>query len=211
MQFDDALIAVSEYLSLDVAALREYAAEDDLGGWTYLGAWPGGSIWDVEGRMLYAITRAMQTANAFEAGTKWGCSTAHILSAMKANKAGALTSVDLGIDPDIPPDGYGSLIPKALRKRWTFKAGLRAEEFLDADQTPFDFAYEDTDHTVPTTVAILSRLKARESIKVIMSHDVCHPWVGYALREAWNTVFGDTWRPLCIEPSDCGLAIWRRG
>lgn len=210
MNFDEALVAVADYLSLDVAALREYAAEDTLGGWTYLGYWPGGSIWEVEGRILYAIIRGLQPKSCFEAGTKFGCSASHILSALKANKKGTLTSVDPGFDTDLTTEGYGSLIPEPLKKKWKFNFGQRAEDFLDADSTPFEFAYEDTDHTVPTTVAILSRLKARESVKVIMSHDVCHPWAGYAIRDAWNEVFGNEWRPLCTEPSDCGLAIWRR-
>ena len=214
MNLPDAFEQAANLLGLDKQALNDFAAEDELGGWTYLGYWPGGSIWEVEGKFLYALVRALEPENVFESGTKAGCSATHMLTALKANKKGTLTSVDLGIDTDIEPEGYGALIPKLLKKKWTFHANTRTEDFLDSDETPFDFVFEDTNHEVDTTVAILSRLKARESVKVVVSHDICHPWSGWAMREAWTQVFGvqdSDWHTFCIEPSDCGLAIWRRG
>lgn len=216
MQFEDALRDVADYLGLDCAALAAYAAEDAHGGWPHnltpdAPDWPGGSIWSVEGKFLYALVRALQPDHVFESGTKSGCSTTHILAALEANQRGLLDSVDLCIDTDLTLPGFGALVPAELHPRWTFTTQTRTQDFLDTDVTPFDFAFEDTDHTVPTTVDILSRLKARDSIKVIVSHDICHPWSGYAMQEAWATVFGENgYRPYCIAPSDCGLAVWKR-
>lgn len=213
MQFDDALNRVARQLSLDAEALRRYAAEDNIGGWPaslppYVD-WPGGSIWSVEGKFLYAVTRALQPAHILECGTKWGCSTSHLLSAA-AHYGGVVVSVDKGVDDDIPPGGYGARIPDELRHRWTLQCPIAAQDFIQADATPFTLAYEDTIHQAAETADILSRLKARESIQVIISHDICHPWVGYEMRQAWEAVFGDDWQSYCIEPSDCGLAVWKR-
>lgn len=216
MQFDDALNRAAVQFGLDADRLRTYAAEDDIGGWPVSLPphvdWPGGSIWSVEGKFLYALTRALQPAAVLECGTKWGCSTSHLLAAA-AHYGGRVVSVDKGVDTDIPPGGYGSRIPASLRDRWTLHCPVSAQDFIDADTTPFDLAYEDTIHQYEETADILRRLKARDSIQVIVSHDIGHPWVGHEMRQAWEAVFGaegGAWVAYCIEPSDCGLAVWKR-
>lgn len=216
MQFDDALSQVAQQLSLDVEALRMYAAEDDIGGWPaslppYVD-WPGGSIWSVEGKFLYALTRALQPNYILECGTKWGCSTTHLLAAV-AEYGGAVVSVDKGVDDDIPPDGYGARVPAELKSRWTLHCPMSAQDFIQSDTTPFGMAYEDTIHRFEETAEILALLKARDTIQVIVSHDIGHPWVGHEMRQAWEKVFGpqgQDWQAYCIEPSDCGLAVWKR-
>lgn len=217
MLLNYALSQVAEQLSLDAKTLYAFAAEDEIGGFpasiTPFVDWQGGSIWSVEGKFLYAITRAMQPENILECGTKWGCSTSHFLSAVYANERGIVTSVDKGVDPDIPHTSYGSRIPYALAGNWRFHFPMSAQDFIRQDTTPFDMAYEDTIHQFAETAEILSLMKARESVKVIISHDICHPWVGPEMRQAWEAVFGaagNDWQAYCIEPSDCGLAVWRR-
>lgn len=217
MNLSEAFERAADLLGLDKQALNEYAAEDEIGGWPVSRPphvdWPGGSIWAEEGKFLYAITRALQPEMMLECGTKWGCSTTHFLAALKANKSGTLTSVDKGVDPDIGAEGYGSMVPKTLRKKWTLHHPMSAQDFIQSDGSPFDFAYEDTIHQFDETAEILALLKARDTIKVIISHDICHPWVGYDMRSAWSAVFGAQdvdWHAFCIEPSDCGLAVWRR-
>lgn len=217
MLLNYALSKVAEQLSLDANALYRFAAEDEIGGFPasvppYVD-WAGGSIWSVEGKFLYAVTRAMQPAHILECGTKWGCSATHFLSAVNANGRGIVTSVDKGVDPDISGTGYGSRIPNDLRSRWRFHFPMSAQDFIRQDNTPFDIAYEDTIHQYKETAEILSLMKARESVKVIISHDICHPWVGSEMRQAWSEVFGAAgvdWQAYCIEPSDCGLAVWVR-
>jgi predicted O-methyltransferase YrrM len=187
--------------NLDAEALIRYAAEDEILGWTYLGYWPGGSVWQVEGQVLYALVRALKPERILECGTAYGCSATHLLSALKKNRRGTMVSVTLEADD--------SRVPDDLRKRWTLVQGVTAQDYLDAN-SGFDMVFEDTDHTVPTTTAILSRLKAMPSAQTVLSHDIQHPWSGFAMREAWGAVFGEDYRAYDIEPSDCGLAMWRR-
>lgn len=211
MQLSEALHAIADQLELDASALIAYAAEDEVGGWPSA-RWPGGALWSVEGKALYAITRAMQPKHILECGTREGCSATHLLTALNANGSGHLTSVDLCSIEDISGAGFGGLVPEELRNRWTFHAPMSAQDFLDGDATPFEIVFEDTDHTRETTIAILERLVSRPSVKMVVSHDIFHPYATEAVRAAWVYVFGDEgaqWRAYLIEPSDCGLAIWR--
>lgn len=211
MHLFDALRAIADQLHLNADELIAYAAEDEIGGFPE--KWVGGALWSVEGKALYAITRALRPQHMLECGTREGCSATHLLTALRANGSGHLTSVDLCSIADISAAGFGGLVPKALQDRWTFRAPMSAEALLDADYTPFEFVFEDTDHTLATTVSILTRLVKREGVKVIVSHDIHHPYATEAVRAAWTQVFGAEgadWRAYLIEPSDCGLAIWRR-
>lgn len=212
MNLHEALSAVAAQLSLDADALIGYAAEDEIGGWPNP-HWPGGAMWSVEGKTLYAIVRAINPQYVLELGTREGCSATHLLTALKANDYGRLDSVDLGSISDISGAGFGGLVPDDLKLRWHFWYPMSAQEFLDSNITPHEIAFEDTDHTVETSIEILTRLKARASVHTIISHDVCHPDSGPRMREAWTRVFGEQgrdWQGYCIEPSDCGLAVWRR-
>lgn len=212
MQLSDALTAIAAQLNLDADSLIAYAAEDNVDGWPSE-RWPGGSLWSVEGKTLYAITRAMRPAYVLECGTREGCSATHLLTALDANGAGRLTSVDLCSIADISGAGFGGLVPDELKSRWSFHAPMSAQDLIDSDVTPFEIVFEDTDHTLETTVAILERLVERPAVKVIISHDLYHPYATEAIRAAWTQVFGaegGTWQGYHIEPSDCGLAIWRR-
>lgn len=211
MQLTEALHAIAEQLNLNADELIAYAAEDEIGGWPSE-RWPGGALWSVEGKTLYAITRAMQPAHILECGTREGCSATHLLTALMLNNSGHLISVDLCSITDISGAGFGGLVPPELQDRWTFRAPMSAETLLDADDTPFELVFEDTDHTFETTVSILTRLVNRAGVKVIISHDIFHPYATEAVRAAWTQVFGAEgadWRAYPIEPSDCGLAIWR--
>lgn len=212
MNLSDALSAIAEQLNLNAAELIAYADEDEIGGWPSE-RWPGGALWSVEGKTLYAITRALQPQHILECGTREGCSATHLLAALALNNNGHLTSVDLCSIADISGAGFGGLVPAELQERWTFHAPMAAETLLDADDTPFELVFEDTDHTFETTVSILTRLASRPDVKVIISHDIVHPYATEAVRAAWTQVFGAEgadWRAYHIEPSDCGLAIWQR-
>lgn len=212
MHLSDALHAIADQLQLNAEELITYAAEDEIGGWPDL-RWPGGALWSVEGKTLYAITRALQPQHILECGTREGCSATHLLTALKANGSGHLTSVDLCSIEDISGAGFGGLVPEELRDRWTFHAPMSAETLLDSDDTPFSLVFEDTDHTFVTTMSILARLVNRPSVQVVISHDIVHPYATEAVRAAWTQVFGEEgkdWRAYHIAPSDCGLAIWRR-
>ena len=80
----------------------------------------GGSLF---GRLCYALVRAVRPQNVVETGVCYGISSAHILAALNENAQGHLFSIDL---PPLGKNGdayVGSLIPHALRERWTLQRG----------------------------------------------------------------------------------------
>src|SRR4051812_37043725 len=99
LNVDNTLRKMALDWDLDAEALVAYASEDVIEGWTYLGYWPGGSVWKEEGQILYALVRALRPKKIIECGTAAGCSATHMLSALAANQEGRLTSVSLECDP----------------------------------------------------------------------------------------------------------------
>src|SRR5688572_10960959 len=97
MNLSDALHALAEQLNLDADSLLAYANEDAVGGFHADAAqskWQVGSIWGVEGQVLYALTRALKPQSIAEFGVNAGCSSTHFLSALEANGQGELHSID---------------------------------------------------------------------------------------------------------------------
>src|SRR5690242_13419514 len=118
MNLEEGLAIVAGYFSLDVNKLIEYAAEDAIGGYhenPALRKWGVGSLWEVEGKILYAFIRATNPSRVLEIGTSQGASATHMLTAMERNNQGGLTSLDINAGA-----GYG--IPQSLRSRWRFMA-----------------------------------------------------------------------------------------
>lgn len=197
---------IAPALGVDADTLVAYAQEDAHTGYHHGGGeeWPAGSIWAVEGYVLYAIVRALKPDQVLEIGTNRGCSATHILTALADNKHGLLESIDIW-------DQAGDMIPDHLRWRWRF-TGADALKVLAnplKDLRP-SIVFEDGPHdTEFTTRAIALSLMFQP--KVIISHDACHPLVGEAITAAWDQVFGvGNYHKVLIPPSDCGLAIWVR-
>ena len=59
---------------------REAAAETP--------SWPGGSVWEEEGRLLYGLVRALKPEVIVEIGSLVGCSTSHLALACRRNGRG---------------------------------------------------------------------------------------------------------------------------
>lgn len=190
MHLNDALIEIAEALQLEPALLIDYATEDSCGG--YPEAFHTGSVWEVEGRYLYALVRALRPDSVLEIGTHVGGSATHILAAMDKNAHGTLTSIDLY-------ESSGSMIPDSLRGRWNFIA-TDGIQWTEKNTEPFDIVFEDGPHSVEFTQAILSNVKAR----VYLAHDACHAAVGDAVREGFVNALGEC-HLASIEPSDCGI------
>src|SRR3990167_10454525 len=116
MHLHSALEQIASAYSLDANALIAYAAEDLETGWDHgEGEWPTGSIWQVEGQVLYALVRALKPARVLELGTWYGCSATHILQALEANGYGALLVLDNHVQGG--PAAIGDMIPEGLRPR----------------------------------------------------------------------------------------------
>lgn len=206
MNLIEALHEIAQQLDLPTDELAHYAAEDTVGGYEPGNPntpWSCGSMFGVEGQVLYALTRALRPERIGEFGTHDGCSATHFLAALEANGDGALFSVD-------PWEGAGSLIPRKYR---SYLAQLFSDgvEFLSsAPDASFDILFEDMLHGVDGTRDWWQ--VAQRKIKpggLIISHDAAHFLVGKDVMRGIVEAGVSDARVYLIEPSDCGLALWR--
>jgi predicted O-methyltransferase YrrM len=199
---DQALATLAAQLNLDPAALSAFAAEDHIGGFNMdvnRRRWATGSIWEVEGKVLFALVRALKPEHVVEIGTWFGCGASHILEALALNKRGTLTSIDT--DPNA-----GSEIPTSLRKRWKF-IHARGQDAIAAGQVAAaDMVFEDAPHDIEETATILAAARDGLKPRLIISHDGMHFNVGVNVREAYRRTFGQDPQAVLIDPSDCGFA-----
>lgn len=204
---DKALAQIADALSLDAAALATYASEDPYPrmGWDASeGDAPLGSLWSVEGKVLYALVRALKPHSIMELGGLHGASATHMAAALQANGVGRITSVDNGYQVV----GHGNLIPNDLKGlvSLTIYDGVEA---LRARKR-VDFVFEDMMHS-KEQVGDVARL-AKERLTpggVLIVHDAAHFIVGRDVLAGMQAAGLDPLVVL-IEPSDCGMAIWQK-
>lgn len=200
----DVLTIMAVQLGIAPAVMQAYADEDNLGGYhteEALRLWPMGSLWAVEGQVLYALVRALRPAQIVEIGCWLGCSATHMLTALEANGKGKLISIDYDASA-------GSLITDALRHRWRLIAAEGAQ-YISTHKLRAAMVYEDAGHGLPDTTAILAAVRDHLRPRLVISHDALHFLVGADIRGAWDTVYGSgRYNAALMEPSDCGLA-WR--
>ena len=187
----------------DLTDLHVYAAEDTYGGFDGgAGTSPGGSLWTVEGQVLYALVRALG-GSVCELGTLHGASAAHLAAAVRANRYGMAYCIDIW-------EGAGSLIPADLRP-YCRQQFMRGQDWL-AKQKNASLAliFEDADHdeTMGETVRRLAQTKLIPG-GLLVSHDAAHASAGAHVCEGLRRA-GLDFTVYLIEPSDCGLALWQR-
>ncbi len=194
MYLSDALTLLASKLNLPASELIAYADEDTQGGVDT--GYSGMSIHRDEGRVLYALVRALKPQHAVEIGVCEGVSSLHLLAALDANGKGILDGYDLDASA-------GKHVP-ANAARWTFHAG----DALDADYPPAEFVFEDAAHTLDFSTAIYEHLKALAP-RVLAVHDYYTNEVygNFFVKEALETVFPDSFG---IKLHDCfrGLGVW---
>lgn len=190
---DDALLLLDNYLHIpgvDAYDLKAFADEDHEGG-RGAGAYDAWSIDADEGKVLYALVRALKPARSIEIGVRHGASTAHLLAAIGANESGLLDSYDL--------EANGSTEHTA----WTFHQG----DALDAEFPPAEFVFEDGAHTLDFTLKIFEKLK--QFAHVVVTHDtnmtVAHG--DFFVKPAFETVFPDGIL-LVLDGCERGLGVW---
>lgn len=195
MYLSDALTLLVAKLNLPAAELIAYADEDTQGGVDT--GYSGMSIHRDEGRVLYALVRALRPQHAIEIGVCEGVSSLHLLAALDANGQGTLDGYDLDADA-------GKHVP-ANAARWTFHAG----DALDAEYPPAEFVFEDAAHTLDFSIAIYEQIKVLAP-RVLVVHDYYTDEVygNFFVRQAFETVFGD--QAIGIKLHDCfrGLGVW---
>lgn len=208
MNIYDAIIKLAGTFDLDPEDCQSFAAMDTIGGFhadPALRRWDTGSIWQVEGQVLYALIRATQPHFIVNLGVYQGCSLAHMMAAINTIQVDdpKYKPTVIGVDlyrPQSIPDGVKFL-------------GMDALEYVE-QQMPtgkVDLLFEDLYHGVDSTRRVW--MAAREKVKkggFVISHDAAHFLVGTDVR--LGILASGVLDPLilAIEPSDCGLAVWRK-
>lgn len=210
---DIALDNIATAFDLDTDELIKYADEDSYGGYhPNGGTFPIGSMWEVEGKVLSALVRAIKPRNILELGTSRGCSATHFLEAMRYNENDChLDCVDNGSQVAT----IGDLIPPRFAGNYEIHNMDMAQIIASAPDASYDLILEDGMHE-PGQVEMVWRAAYRllRPGGVILSHDAEHFIVGAAVREgiARAGYFGAVppARTVLIAPSDCGYAYWRK-
>lgn len=186
--------------------LITYSHEDKLGGYhpdPNNRNYPGNAnkgIWEVEGKILYALIRALRPTTVLEIGNEWGNSTRHVIAALRANKHGHLYTMDI----------KDSLVLDAEEYEWATPIVSDLFLFNYESIAPIDFVFEDTYHTCDMVGHIWRKFKQYGGDNaMIMSHDAKHPAMQAGVIEGIKTVT-DGYTTYLAEPSDCGFALWRK-
>lgn len=198
---------IAERFGLDFSDLVIYAAEDALGGWhpdPALAKWPVGSMFGVEGQILYALCRALKPVSVINLGVYHGCSVAHIAAALKqnGNEKGRVYAVDLTIRewPLMPAELMPYIVPVEsegvayLHKKWPAKTLMIVEDLI---------------HSEPEVRAVWEAAMPKIAAGgMIISHDSAHFLVGDDVSNGIVMAGADTALTVLTEPSDCGLTLW---
>lgn len=219
IKINEALDSIGTLFGFNADALIEYAARDPNGGYhpRYDDGFPAGSVWRVEGQILYALARAVidklpegETFQALELGTFKGASASHIAQAIHdSGRTGLLTCVDL-------TGGADNLIPRPLLRYIELVSGDMFDylQRVDENERKFDFLFEDSSH-VPADVERVWRYgyHIMNPGGVIASHDAEHFRIGRDVKTGIAAAgyfnLPAPARTYLIEPGDCGLAVFR--
>lgn len=197
---------------LSPAEIAPFPALDPHGGYnaTYEDGFPIGSMWRVEGQMLYALIRALKPQSVLELGTSRGCSATHILQALRDNGSGTLDCVDNGSQVAV----IGDMIPANLRDFATIHQTSIEEAIPIAleEGYRYDFILEDGMHSFEQVKLVWENAdRLLNPGGMIVSHDAMHNVAGPVVREAIAAAgYGDEAVNVLIEPADCGFAVWRK-
>ena len=205
MPLDEALAQLAAYFGLDADELRAYAAEDTVGGYGREDApapnprWPGGSVWEGEGKALYALVRALQPQVIVEVGSLVGCSTSHLALACLRNGSGTVYAVD-------PAADFSCVAPDLL----PCIQAVRQDVFAWTPPEHIGFVFEDGAHTPGFTQAVLERLRPHLSDNAaVLCHDACQERHGRHILPELRAAMGEHADAVLIHPSDCGLGYAR--
>ena len=206
----DTLFMIESFLGIETDSLYPLAQLDNLGGYhpdPSQRQWGAGAIWDVEGRTIHALIRALQPLNVVEIGSGTGCSTNHIASALNANTfedhehIGHVVTLDRGNTPHID-ERWGSYV--------TVLPGDAFEYLELLPDNSIDFILEDADHSEDMCYRVGEIAKRKLAPGgVLVAHDAAHFGVGADVRAGFERA-GLQGRVYLTEPSDCGLLVWRK-
>lgn len=218
-ELNEVLQLIASQTKADAQQLIDFAAEDTIGGFHIDESqrkWPVGSLYEVEGQILYALIRYFKPESVVQIGGWAGCSAAHLALAVKANGVGHVTSVDNGGDGNTE---HGNLLPAELQKYVTL-IWANGEDWLAAQPDhSIGLLFEDASHATEL-VEKLARLAFTKIVPggLMVNHDAAHDFaivgggqriyspVGVAIRDGLTRA-GVYYRVYRAEPSDCGIAL----
>lgn len=174
-----------------------YKDKNNIGGWRpdleeEDRKWPIGSVFASEGERLYDLIRRYKPEKVIEVGTRYGCSTVHIATALKHNGFGRVHSYD--------PENIHLPWPKGLSKYIKY----HHESYFEETNKVCDLLFEDGSHLTGFTSRVLTETTA----KVVAVHDFNHWDCKETVQKEAFDVLGMPTEIFQHEESDCGLAIW---
>ena len=205
MNHKEAAQTIGEFFNFDADEFYGYMTEDTIGGWHTSeehATWPCGSIWGIEGQIIYALVRMLKPEVLLEIGNFRGCSTTHLAAALHENKGGHLTSFDLYPLAKVPPK-YKSRVTLFTHDLYKY----------DYDVTPkIDFLFQDDYHSLYSTEYVWRNFMEHAAPGgVIVAHDSEHEEAGPVVRAGIETVVdASDYLSILVEPSQCGLAMGRK-
>ena len=201
MKLVEAIDLLTETYNLDYSTLNAEATDWTIGGYhpePDAQKWPIGSVFGVEGQIIRALAKSIESKIIVNLGVAHGCSLMHL-----AQTGAKVYAVDHNI----------SLVDQKAFKDYDV-------EFVESDAIEFikewsgrkkiDFLFEDLDHETEsvTDVWVEAMPKIRKG-GFIVSHDSEHYVVGERVILGLALAGVSDVTRLLIEPSDCGLAVWR--
>lgn len=206
MTFATVLNAIARQLDLDPAALIAYAAEDPHIGSQpdHIGTDPTLIPWEDDGRLLYALVRALKPQHVLESGCNRGGSANHLAAALLMNGAGQLTTVDVN-----PSAG------DAIESIYAHIVEVIHTDICEYVQWPtatgFDFIHEDASHEVHTVRCVYDHLPTLAPMgAVVLSHDV-NTGVGEAIRTGMHDAGYDAVPEYHHDRGPLGFSVLRYG
>jgi len=203
--FEEAIRQLADYYDIDAQQLLVYAEEDNIGGYApepipqRNRRWPAGCLYEVEGKVLYALTRILQPEVIVEIGSSIGCSTSHLALACLRNGKGTVYAVDPNSRlEDLDPTLLPHIVP------------VKQDVFLWTPPEKVDFLFEDGSHEPGFTEEALRHfLPFLAPGAAILSHDYHHFRVGEQIAPGFLAALGEDTGSCLITPSECGLGYAR--
>lgn len=218
MNLNEVLTLLAAQVKADARALIDFAAEDTIGGYDINEGnrkFPQGSLWEPEGKILYALVRWLKPAKIAEIGGWAGCSASHLALAVKANGHGTVYSVDSGVGGQ----EHGYLLLPDLRQYVELVKADGVAWLAEQEGQPFGLIFEDADHSTDLTRRISKEAARRlQPGGVLVNHDASHDFaivgggqkigstVGREVRDGLEQA-GLYFRTYLAEPSDCGVSV----
>jgi predicted O-methyltransferase YrrM len=187
------LAFLADHYGANTTAINEEYFESDFVAWCRtrreeLARFPGpyrfGSTPEFDCESLYLLVRSLKPRVVVETGVCYGASSAYILEALDRNGTGELYSIDLGNDPQEPPNHF--FVPRRLRNCWHLIIGDSRRKLppLLKRLGKIDLFHHDSLHTFGHMMwEYQTAIRHLDQAGALSSHDVINV---LSLRQPWQ-------------------------